>query len=324
MRVNSITSIIRQKQTFLDKIDKFVSWKVIAKFIKHSIDTNCNAIGRPAYPTLKMFRVMLLQFWYNLSDREISYALFDRVSFRKFAGFSFDIETPSYSTICRFRNRFFAVGLDVILFNLVNKYLNMIGVITRDGIIVDSTIVKSSRKPRKTINIKDKKHAIFYSEDKDAKWTVKANKPYYGYKLHLATDLNHGFIVVGKVTSANRSDTKEIIPLLEKISLEKGAIILADKGYCSTKNRESIANLGYVPGIMYRSKRSKLLSKLEQKINSVISPVRSAVERTFGTLKRGYGFYRTKYLGIAKTRGQFFFSALAFNLKKAANFIIDY
>ncbi len=58
----------------------------------------------------------------------------------------------------------------------------MLGIITREGIIVDSTIVKSSRKPQKTIDIRDKEHTIFYSEDKDAKWTIKAGKLHYGYK----------------------------------------------------------------------------------------------------------------------------------------------
>ncbi len=58
------------------------------------MDRNCNAAGKPAYPALKMFKIIPMQFQYNLSDREINYALFDRMSLRKFAGFSFDIDTP--------------------------------------------------------------------------------------------------------------------------------------------------------------------------------------------------------------------------------------
>ncbi len=320
MRADSVTSRVKQKRTFLDKINEFVSWKVIGRLITYRMGRNHNATGRPAYSTLKMFRVILLQAWYNLSDREVGEALFDRVSFRKFAGFSFDPDTPSYSTICRFRNKLVKVGLDVILFNLVNKYLEVAGLITKDGVIVDSSIIQSSRKPRKIIDVMGKEHAIFYSRDKDARWTVKANKPYYGYKLHITTDINYGFITGGKITPANRADTREILPLTREASLKKSAVILADKGYCRIRNRENIIKLGYIPGIMYRSYRNKPLSKLKKKMNSIVSPVRGTIERAFGTLKQGYGFYRTKYLGIAKTKGQFFILALAFNLKKASKF----
>ena len=71
---------------------------------------------------------------------------------------------------------------------------------------------------------------------------------------------------------------------------------------------------------MFRSYKNKPLTKLEKGMNSVVSSARGTVERVFGTLKRGYGFYRTKYLGIAKTKGQFFLSAIAYNLKKASTF----
>ena len=57
--------------------------------------------------------------------------------------------------------------------------------------------------------------------DEDAKWTIKTNKPYYDFKLNMATDLNHGFIVGGEVTSAKRADTKEILPLVKEASLIK-------------------------------------------------------------------------------------------------------
>jgi len=41
------------------------------------------------------------------------------------------------------------------------------------------------------------------------------------------------------------------------------------------------------------------------------------VERVFGTLKRGYGFCRTRYLGVPKVELEFLLNAMAFNLKKA-------
>ena len=51
-----------------------------------------------------MFKVLLLQRWYNLSDQGMDDALADRISFRRFVGFSFEYDTPDSTTICRFRN----------------------------------------------------------------------------------------------------------------------------------------------------------------------------------------------------------------------------
>jgi len=62
-------------------------------------------VGNPAYPALLMFKVLLLQRWYNLSDEAVEEGLIDRLSFVRFAGLSLDDEqVPDATTICRFRN----------------------------------------------------------------------------------------------------------------------------------------------------------------------------------------------------------------------------
>lgn len=68
---------------------------------------------------------------------------------------------------------------------------------------------------------------------------------------------------------------------------------------------------------MYKAARNRELSAAEKVANRMISGVRSKVERAFGTLKRGYGFFRARYLGRAKVELEFMLNALAFNLKKA-------
>lgn len=317
----------KKAKTFLDDVDKFVNWTPIEKILNKKLKKK-DVTGNPSYPTLKMFKVLLLQRWYNLSDIGIEEALADRISFCRFANFSFDYDTPDSSTICRFRNSLIGHKLDAKLFNILNKQLESNRLIIKQGIIVDASIIQSSRRPRKSIDIakiseenSNSNSQIVYSDDTDAKWTVKAKKPYYGYKVHMGTDFVYGFITGGHVTSANRSDTKEIISVIKESFPEKKALILADKGYASATNREKITKLGYNSGIMFKAHKNKPLCKLKRKINSSISSVRYIVERTFGTLKRSYGFYRTRYLGIAKTQCQFLLSAIAFNLKKAATFV---
>ena len=75
---------------------------------------------------------------------------------------------------------------------------------------------------------------------------------------------------------------------------------------------------GLYDGIIYNSKK---LTLAEKRMNSKISSIRVSIERVFGTLKENYGFHRTKYLGIIKTRGQLLLSSIAFNLKKITTFV---
>jgi len=55
---------------------------------------------------------------------------------------------------------------------------------------------------------------------------------------------------------------------------------------------------------------------MERLDNRLVSKVRAIVERSFGTLKRLYGFARSRYVGLAKVELEFYLNAMAFNLKK--------
>ncbi len=311
----------KQSALYLDNINKFLNWKPIRKLLNQKFKKNYSSVGNPAYSFIKMFKVLLLQSLYNLSDREMDEALFDRISFRKFAGFFLKDYTPSYSTICRFRNRLIQLGLDKELFKIINDFLVSNKLIFKKGAIVDASIIKSSRRPRKTIAISTTGPEVVYLDDFEDKWTTKAGKPHYGYKLHISTDSRYGFIIGGHITSANRSDTKEFFKVLNEMKLEKDTLVLADKGYASMENRNQLMLLGFRDGIMHKATSRKALTLLQKKINSEISSVRGIVERTFGTLKENYSLHRAKYLGVLKTKGQFLLSAIAFNLKKASAFV---
>jgi len=65
--------------------------------------------------------------------------------------------------------------------------------------------------------------------------------------------------------------------------------------------------------------RGHPLSERQKLRNRLISAIRGIVERGFGTLKRSYGQYRAKYLGVIKVEAAFLLAALAFNLKKAVS-----
>lgn len=319
---------LKKAKSFLDDVERLVDWRPIEKILKKKLRRNHDAIGNPAYPPLAMFKVLLLQRWYVLSDQGMDDALCDRISFRRFVGLSFSHDTPDSTTICRFRNHLAQRGLDEKLFGIINQQLEARELIVKQGIIVDASIVESARRPRKVEVLEDLKGDdqdgpryevnTTYSDDHEARWTIKAKKPYYGYKIHIATDAEHGFIVGGHATPANRADTKELMEVVRESGAAEGSMVLADKGYASADNRCSLEENGLTDGIMYKAARGKELSEAQKLMNRVISRLRGKVERAFGTLKRDYGFQRARYLGTLKVKLEFMLNAMAFNLKKAA------
>ena len=113
--------------SFLAKIESLVDWTSFDKYLKKNVKRGPAAAGQPAYPDLVMFKVLLLQYWYRLSDSEASKALRDRISFTHFIGLPFDSSKPDGSTICRFRNRLLEKGHYRHLLELFNKQLEKNG-----------------------------------------------------------------------------------------------------------------------------------------------------------------------------------------------------
>jgi len=333
-----------KKATFLSKVDKIIKWGPINKTLKEKYKKKMAADGRPAYHPLSMFKILLIQSWYNLSDEAVEEALYDRISFMKFTNLSITDSIPDHSTICRFRNTLNDLNLFERLFLIINNQLEKQKLLIKKGGIVDASVISSSRRPRKIIKTEtvdrqepdleenakenpqveeteeEKQEAsnpIEYSSDTDAKWIVKGKKCYYGYKCHMSVDVNNGFILGGHITPANVSDMNQLDKVLESSNLPKGSPVFADKGYSSKKNRNLITDKGLTDFIMYKKSRNKQLTEIEKSLNKLISKYRYKVEQGFGTLKRRFNFSRMRYLGLQKCQGEFLLKAMCFNILKA-------
>src|SRR3974390_2407781 len=85
---------------FLEEITKTFDWSAFDVILR-PLHSSCE--GAPAYPPLVMFKIVLLQQWYSLSEPAAEEAVRDRPSFRRFCGVPLDEETPDHSPIWRFR-----------------------------------------------------------------------------------------------------------------------------------------------------------------------------------------------------------------------------
>lgn len=293
---------IEHKPGVLDRINEELDWRRFGKHLRKVFKDSKG--GRPSYPPVVLFKVLLLQQWYGLSDPMAEEAISDRLSFRRFLGFGLHDALPDETTICRFRGRVAELGLANKLLRELNRQLDKKGLLVKHGTLVDASLVEAhSRPPRKDES--DPK-------DPDATWTVKRGQPTYGYKLHVGVDGDSGLIRKAEMTPANVHDTKVFETLLS--GDEKS--VYADKAYDSIARRERLKKAGVMPGILKKGRRNNPLTDWEKTWNRYLSIIRSPVERVFGTLKRSYGFRRGSYVGLKRNRNQALLLCMAFNLRK--------
>ena len=96
---------------FLAKVDKCVNWLKLRTLINKKYTKTQNAVGNPAYDSLMLFKILLLEQWYGLSDYQVEERINDSISFTKFIGLGFEYTTPDHRTISRFRSAKTELGL---------------------------------------------------------------------------------------------------------------------------------------------------------------------------------------------------------------------
>ena len=299
---------IEHKPGVLDRINEELDWrrfgKTLRKVFKDSKD------GRPSYPPVMLFKVLLLQQWYGLSDPMAEEAIGDRFSFRRFLGLGLHEAVPDETTICQFRGRVAEKGLGDKLLRELNRQLDRKGLLVKHGTLVDASLIEAQTRPPR----KDDPHP---PKDADADWTVKNNQPTYGFKLHVGVDDGSGIIRKAEMTPASTHDSR----VFEELLSGDERAVYADKAYDDTARRERLQKRGINDGILKKGRRNRPLTEWERTWNRYLSAIRSPVERVFGTLKRSYGFGRARYVGLSRNRNHAYLLAMAFNMRKMTRLV---
>ena len=105
---------------FLKKIDGQIDWRPFEKVLEPLYHPK---LGRPSHPPLVMFKALLLQQWYGLSDPGLEEAICDRLSFQRFLGMCLTDLIPDETRICLFRMMLAQAGLGERLFALLEEQL---------------------------------------------------------------------------------------------------------------------------------------------------------------------------------------------------------
>jgi IS5 family transposase len=264
-------------------------------------------LGRPGHRAAVLLRVMLLQHLYGLSDPQAEAQLGDRLSFQKFAGLRAGEAVPDETTICRFRQRMITAGLHDHLLALLNEQLAAQGYLVKRTMLVDATLVESSRtRPEKSAIAEGR------APDGDARYAKKNGQSYYGYKAHISADGDHQLVCRALITPANVDDSRVFAPLLEG----QPRAVYADRMYDSAANRATLAQRGSANGIMRKGGYLRPVPAHEQVRNQRKGRRRRNIERIFGHWKRCQGYRIVRYLGLVKNQLELTLKAVTYNLRR--------
>jgi IS5 family transposase len=285
---------------FLKKIDGQVDWRPFEKALEPLYHPK---MGRPSHPPVMMFKALLLQQWYDLSDPGLEEAICDRLSFQCFWGLSLSDPVPDETRICRFRNTLAEANLGERLFAMLEEQLQAQGLIVRRGSLIDATLIKAQPHPPRRGEP---------SPDPEADWTRRGKDGHFGYKAHLAVDESSGLIRRLGLTAASVSESH----LFEEMVSGDEAAVFADGAYAKDARKAALRGRGIFCGIINRPWRYRPISAQQKKRNKFFSRVRRAVERVIGTLKCRYGLERCRYLGLRRNHNHLWLKGICYNLKK--------
>lgn len=291
-----------QSKQALETIKSKINWEKLLKPVEQTISKqkeNNSPAGRRTFDLLVIVKCFILQIIYNLSDPRLEEEIADRRSFQIFLDLNSLDSIPDETTICRYREMFARLGIDKKLFYEFNKQLKNLNLIVGKGTIVDATI-------------KQAQATSISNRDKDADFTKKRGKTYYGYKGHIAIDEDSEVIKTVEFTKASVHDSSAFDQLVDYSE----QAVFADKGYANKTRREKLEAKNIFDGILAKGYRNKALSKSEKKLNKLLSTVRNRVERPFAFMKQVLQYSRCSYYDLKRNRFEFIMSALVYNIRK--------
>lgn len=311
---------------FLLELDELVPWEVFRPSLERLHDKpRKSGAGRKPIDVIVMFKLLVLQQMYNISDDELEYQVNDRLSFMRFLHLGFEDRVPDSKTVWLFKERLRKAGLVEELFEQFASYLNGAGYQAQCGQIVDATLVPVPKQRNgKDENEQLKRGAVpedwqnqphkLSQKDIDARWAKKRGVSYYGYKNHISRDAGHGFIRRYQVTDAAVHDSKVLGHLLDGDNSDDD--LWGDSAYLSAEIVEVLRWMGFISHINERAYRNHPLTDEQHAANRERSKTRAKVEHVFGAMVNEMGGKAIRTIGLARATVLIGLKNLTYNLKR--------
>jgi transposase, IS5 family len=290
-----------------------------------AVDMKKNSAGRKPADAIVMFRMLVLQALHNLSDEQAEYQVRDRLSFSRFLRLGIEDGVPDATTLWLFREKLAKAGLVEKLFERFDQHLAAQGYMARGGQMIDATIVpvpkqRNNRdendavKAGKTPEEWEGKPAKLRQKDRDARWTKKHGKSFFGYKNHVNADVRHKLIRRYEVTDAAVHDSQPFDALLTKGNTSTD--VFGDSAYRSAETEVKLRARGYRSRIHRRGRRNHPLSDAQTRANRAKSSIRARIEHVFGAQQNSMGGRIVRTIGIVRARAKIGLQNFAYNIRR--------
>jgi len=274
----------------LERLNSRIDWEMFRSTLEGLIlKTGKAPGGRPRHDPVMMFKILVLQRYYNLSDEQAEFQINDRLSFQKFLGMTLADTVPDQKTIWLFREMLGRCDGVKNLFKRFEHHLASSGLVGKEGKIIDASFVDVPRQRNgRDDNEKIKKGEVPESfiknenvgeqKDVDARWTKKNQEVHYGYKDHVKADAKTKLIEDYVVTDASVHDSQAVKDLVE----EGDGQLYADSAYTGNPIEKILVEKKIEGKIHEKGYRNRPLTA-EQKIsNREKSKIRVRIEHIFG------------------------------------------
>ena len=307
----------------LVRLNKVIDWERFRPTLNAVFKKETKgAGGRPPYDCVLMFKILILQRIYNLSDDQTEYQINDRMSFMRFLGLGLEDRVPDAKTIWLFRDTLTKADAAQKLFDGFAAQLEEQHLITRTGTIVDATFMdaprqRNTRDENATIkagNIpedwkQENQENKLRQKDTDARWTKKGNELHYGYKNHVKADAESKLITGYTVTSANVHDSQVLAELVD----DADYVLYADSAYFGESIFSTLPE-GLERKVHEKGSRNHPLTEEQKACNQEKSRIRVRIEHIFGFMTNSMGGITVRSIGKLRARFNAGITNLVYNI----------
>jgi IS5 family transposase len=311
----------------LEQLSTVINWEIFRTQLKKCFKKEPKGPGgRPPFDYVLMFKILILQRLYNLSDAQMQYQILDRLSFQRFLGQGLNGNVPDEKTIWLFREVLTRRGMIEKLFDSFNAELEKQGLITNHGSIIDASFVEVPRQRNnrdENATIKEGKTpeewlddpAKLRQKDTDARWTKKNDDTFYGYKDHVKVDTDSKLIKTYEVTDASVHDSQVVEQLLNES--DAGTELHADSAYRSSEIEQTLKERRVISRVHEKAYRNQPLTETQIRCNRTKSRIRARVEHVFGYITNSMKGFRIRSIGILRARSIIGLINLAYNIVRS-------
>ena len=306
-------------------LNTLVDWELFRPLLQKVLHSKPREHGgRPRYDVVMMFKILVLQRLYNLSDDQMEYQITDRMSFMRFLGLNLEKHVPDAKTIWHFREELVKAQVIDTLFDLYGEQMEASGFVTHRGSIQDATFVEVPRQrntPEENARIKagevpeewlkDENRNKRAQKDTDARWTKKGGVTYYGYKNHIKIDADSKLILSYETTSANVHDSQILANLVD----ETDKILWADSAYAGEPVAAKLPPAVELR-IHERAYRGHPLTEEQKASNKEKSKVRVRIEHVFGAMTIKLHGLTARCIGKARVKFNIGLTNIVYNIDR--------